>query len=126
MCDLPHFPIIVANCAAQDVIHLIADIFTRYDRLVALHGCYKVVSMMDSYFVIGGVPVPSTDHAARVLNLAMGFLMEAKQIKVPTLNLSVMVRFSFYYTNFEFQKNLDSGFGPFRSNSCRCNWKDQN
>lgn len=48
---------------------------------------------MDSYFVISGVPTPTVDHADRILNLAIGMLMEAKQITVPKLGLPIMVQY---------------------------------
>lgn len=46
---------------------------------------------MDAYFVLGGVPTPTPDHTARILNLALGMAMEAKQIVVAKLKHPILV-----------------------------------
>uniref|UniRef100_A0AC34Q5T6 Guanylate cyclase n=1 Tax=Panagrolaimus sp. JU765 TaxID=591449 RepID=A0AC34Q5T6_9BILA len=92
MVDIPHFPIINSQCEPKDIITLMSNLFCIYDRLIDIHGCYKVLSIMDCYFVISGVPKPVADHTDRILNLALGFMMEAKQLIVPKLNLPVLVR----------------------------------
>ncbi|KAH7680159.1 Protein GCY-37, partial [Aphelenchoides avenae] len=91
-CDMPNFALINSQCEPKDIVQLMSDIFHRYDRLIDLHGCYKVLSLMDSYFIISGVPNPTVDHADRIMNLAIGMIMEAKQITVPKLDLPVMLR----------------------------------
>lgn len=48
---------------------------------------------MDSYFIISGVPNKQVDHTNRMFNLALGMMMEAKQLIVPKLNLPVLVIF---------------------------------
>ncbi|KAE9549457.1 hypothetical protein FO519_007332 [Halicephalobus sp. NKZ332] len=92
MIDIPHFSIINSQCDPKDIVKLMSDLFHIYDRLIDFHKCYKVLSIMDCYFIIGGVPRPVPDHADRILNLALGLVMEAKQLIVPKLNLPILLR----------------------------------
>lgn len=100
MVDIPHFPIINSQCEPKDVITLMSNLFCIYDKLIDFHGCYKVLSIMDCYFVIAGVPKPVSDHTDRILNLALGFMMEAKQLVVPKLNLPILVILIIYFVNY--------------------------
>ncbi|KAI1705039.1 heme NO binding associated domain-containing protein [Ditylenchus destructor] len=95
-CDLPHFPFITTVCDAREVVNLIAVLFSRYDRLIELYKCYKVVSLMDNYFVLAGVPEQQQDDADRIFNLAIGMMAEAKNIKVPKLNLPLLLRITIH------------------------------
>jgi hypothetical protein len=94
--NVAFFDVILNNCIAKEVFHLVTDLFKIFDRLVDLHKCYKVASMMESYFIISNVPTKDEGHAARILNLAIGFLMESKKIIVPTLNIPIMVNYYMY------------------------------
>lgn len=91
MLDMPYFPIVNSQCAPKDIVILMTNLFHIYDRLIDLHECYKVLSIMDCYFIIAGVPKFVPDHADKILNLALGLVMEAKQIMVPQLNVPVLV-----------------------------------
>lgn len=91
MLDMPYFSIINSQCPPKDIVKLMTNLFHLYDRLIDLHDCYKVLSIMDCYFIIAGVPKICHDHADKILNIALGLMMEAKQNLVPQLNLPVLV-----------------------------------
>lgn len=123
MVDIPHFPIINSQCEPKDIITLMSNLFCIYDRLIDIHGCYKVLSIMDCYFVISGVPKPVADHTDRILNLALGFMMEAKQLIVPKLNLPVLVNNPFLFLDYSLI--LGSHHCSQWSCCCGCTWKNQ-
>ncbi|GMS96109.1 hypothetical protein PENTCL1PPCAC_18284, partial [Pristionchus entomophagus] len=105
--DLPDFLSICFNTSPTELITLLTDIFHRFDRLIHLYKAsrnlfrdqrsfllqvYKVVSLMDSYLVVGGVPNSRPDHTESILNLALGMILEARQVTVPNLDLPVRLR----------------------------------
>ncbi|CAJ0568805.1 unnamed protein product, partial [Mesorhabditis spiculigera] len=90
--DMPDFPTINVHCKPAQMIELITDLFHRFDRLIDLHKCYKVLSLMDSYLVVCGVPAPCERYCEKILNLALGMILEARLVIVPELNLSVRLR----------------------------------
>ncbi|CAD5219186.1 unnamed protein product [Bursaphelenchus okinawaensis] len=91
-CDLPHFDLIMQNIEPTDLVDLINNVFYKYEVLIDLHGCVKVLSMMDSYFTVAGAPVPQDDHVDRILNLALGMVSGASTIIVPRFNQPVLIR----------------------------------
>ncbi|TMS37820.1 hypothetical protein L596_004674 [Steinernema carpocapsae] len=89
---LCNFDVISLQCQPTEIISVMTDLFHRYDKLIDRHQCYKVLSIMDSYFVIDGAPVPCEDHAEKIMNLALCMLMETKQVRVPNLGLPLMLK----------------------------------
>uniref|UniRef100_A0A1I7YLM0 guanylate cyclase n=1 Tax=Steinernema glaseri TaxID=37863 RepID=A0A1I7YLM0_9BILA len=89
---LCNFDIITVQCEAVDIITMMTDLFHRYDRIIEQQQCYKVLSIVDSYFIIDGAPIPSDMHAEKIMNVALAMLMETKQVKVPIVNLPLMLK----------------------------------
>lgn len=92
-CDLPYFEIIMTKLTPAELLQLMNEVFTSYERLIELHGCMKVLSFLDSYFVVSGIPIPTSDHVDRILNLALGMVHDARRIKVPHVEQPVLVSY---------------------------------
>ncbi|CAD6196741.1 unnamed protein product [Caenorhabditis auriculariae] len=90
--DLPDFFTISVNCTPNEIIEVIANLFHRFDRLIDKHKGYKVLSLMDSYLIVGGVPNANQYHCEDSLNLSLGLLFEGRKVIVPKLNQPVRVR----------------------------------
>lgn len=90
--DIPDFFTISVNCSPTEIITVVTDLFHRFDRIIEKHKGYKVLSLMDSYLIVGGVPNANQYHCEDSLNLALGLLFEAKQVVVPKLERSVRLR----------------------------------
>ncbi|KAK0401830.1 hypothetical protein QR680_015996 [Steinernema hermaphroditum] len=90
--EICNFDVISVECKPTEIITIMTDLFQRYNRLVDKLQCYKVLSIMDSYFVIAGAPQQSHNHAEQIMNLALCMLVETKQVVVPNLNLPLMIR----------------------------------
>ncbi|KJH42223.1 heme NO binding associated [Dictyocaulus viviparus] len=69
--DIVTFTNICAKCTPHDVVSLLNDLYLRFDRLIELHGVYKVETIGDAYMVVGGVPDPCDNHSERVLNVSI-------------------------------------------------------
>lgn len=53
---------------------------------------YKVETIGDAYVVVGGVPKHCVNHAERVLNVAIGMLMESKCVLSPINGKPIRIR----------------------------------
>ncbi|CAJ0609751.1 unnamed protein product [Cylicocyclus nassatus] len=90
--DIVTFTNICAKCTPYDVVTLLNDLYLRFDRLIGLHGVYKVETIGDAYMVVGGVPDPCENHSERVLNVSIGLLMESKLVLSPITQKPIKIR----------------------------------
>ena len=57
-------------------VALLNAFLTAFDRLAQHHGLRPIRTMGDSYLVVGGLPVPRTDHAEAIADMALDMLEE--------------------------------------------------
>lgn len=57
-----------------DVVALLNDLFSRFDRLADLHGLEKIKTIGDSYLVVGGLPELRANHTEAVAEMALEML----------------------------------------------------
>ena len=55
----------------DDLVQFLNQVFTDFDRLVEHHGLEKIKTTGDAYMVVSGVPVPRSDHAEALAQLAL-------------------------------------------------------
>lgn len=72
--DLVDFTALAHNMDPGEVVALLNDLFSRFDRLADLHGLEKIKTIGDSYLVVGGLPVPRANHAEAVAGMALEML----------------------------------------------------
>ena len=70
--DVPTFQQIVPLCQPKDIVHLLNELFTKFDRLIGLQKAYKVETVGDSYMSVGGIPDMVEDHCEIICHLALG------------------------------------------------------
>uniref|UniRef100_A0A915CU54 guanylate cyclase n=1 Tax=Ditylenchus dipsaci TaxID=166011 RepID=A0A915CU54_9BILA len=75
-----------------NVVHMLNDLYLRFDRLVGLHDVYKVETIGDAYMIVGGVPKVVTNHAENVLNMSIAMLMESKLVLSPITSQPIRIR----------------------------------
>ena len=68
--DLAGFTALASNLAADDLVGLLDEIFSRFDDLTEKHGLEKIKTMGDAYMVAAGIPEPRPDHAHACVALA--------------------------------------------------------
>ncbi|ETN77381.1 heme NO binding associated [Necator americanus] len=90
--DVPSFQQIVPYCQPKDVVYLLNNLFTRFDRLVVLQKAYKVETVGDSYMSVGGIPDIVDDHCEVICHLALGMLMEARNVTDPISGKPLYIR----------------------------------
>jgi adenylate cyclase len=72
--DLSGFTPAVERLPPEQVVGLLDEIFSTFDRLVDEHGLEKIKTIGDGYMVAGGAPTPLRDHAEKAAELAIAML----------------------------------------------------
>jgi class 3 adenylate cyclase len=74
--DIVNFTEMSATTPPQELVALLNEIFSEFDRLAEKHGLEKIKTIGDAYMVVGGLPFPREDHAAAVADMALDMLKE--------------------------------------------------
>ena len=80
--DIVGFTALSANRSASELVALLNELFSRFDRLVDAEGLEKIKTIGDAYMVAGGAPDPRDDHAEAVARLALAMQDEIASISV--------------------------------------------
>jgi adenylate cyclase len=80
--DLVGFTKMSAQKSAPDLVKLLNDIFTRFDVRAQDLGLEKIKTIGDAYMVVGGLPIPRTDHAEIAADMAIGMFEDLNAFNV--------------------------------------------
>ena len=74
--DVVDFTQLSAAMTPEQVVALLNDLFTAFDRLAERHGLEKIKTIGDAYMAVGGVPEPRADHARAAAEMALAMQAE--------------------------------------------------
>uniref|UniRef100_A0A183C9R1 guanylate cyclase n=1 Tax=Globodera pallida TaxID=36090 RepID=A0A183C9R1_GLOPA len=106
--DIVTFTNICSYCTPYDVINLLNDLYQRFDRIVGLHDVYKVETIGDAYMIVGGVPKECRNHAEKILNVAIGLLMESRFVGFNLSSFDVMPRYCLFGDTIHLANRMES------------------
>jgi adenylate cyclase len=69
--DIVGFTQISAKLGAIQLVKLLNQIFSAFDRLCDRYGLEKIKTIGDAYMVVGGLPNRTSDHAQAIANMAL-------------------------------------------------------
>src|SRR5207245_643879 len=69
--DLADFTNFSAALSPFEVVKLLNEIFSEFDRLADAHQLEKIKTIGDAYLAVGGLPTPRADHASAVAEMAL-------------------------------------------------------
>jgi adenylate cyclase len=72
--DIVGFTRMSARLPPERIVHLLNDLFCRFDDLAGRLGLEKIKTIGDCYMVAGGLPEPRPDHAEAVAEMALAML----------------------------------------------------
>ncbi len=72
--DLVEFSELSNDTDPQELVALLNDLFSRFDRLAGQHRLEKIKTIGDCYLVVGGLPEARETHAADVADMALDML----------------------------------------------------
>ncbi len=70
--DLVGFTKMSSQVSATDLVKLLNDLFTRFDKRAESLGLEKIKTIGDAYMAVGGLPIPRPDHAELCADMALG------------------------------------------------------
>lgn len=69
--DIVNFTEYAAAISASELVNVLNEIFSEFDNLIEQYDLEKIKTIGDSYMVVGGIPVPSQDHALEIAEMAL-------------------------------------------------------
>jgi class 3 adenylate cyclase len=60
-----------SRVSPTELVSLLNDIFSTFDHLAEKHGLEKIKTIGDAYMVVGGLPIPRSDHAEAIAQMAL-------------------------------------------------------
>ena len=69
--DVVAFTPMSSQMSPTELVTLLNEVFSEFDRLVERHGLEKIKTIGDCYMVAAGVPQPRADHAQALTQLAL-------------------------------------------------------
>lgn len=69
--DMVNFTDLSARISAAETVHLLNEVFSRFDNLAERHHLEKIKTIGDAYMVVAGVPVAMENHAEALAEMAL-------------------------------------------------------
>ncbi|MEB3283356.1 MAG: adenylate/guanylate cyclase domain-containing protein [Lyngbya sp.] len=79
--DITDFTGLASEISPTELVSLLNQIFSSFDRLAERHGLEKIKTIGDAYMVVGGLPKPREDHALAIAEMALDMQQEIYQFK---------------------------------------------
>ncbi len=69
--DIVGFTQLSEQISPRQLVCLLNEIFSAFDQLSDRNGLEKIKTIGDAYMVVGGIPMPRTDHAQAIAQMAL-------------------------------------------------------
>jgi class 3 adenylate cyclase len=76
--DLVGFTKMSSQTSATDLVKLLNDLFSRFDKRADALGVEKIKTIGDAYMAVAGLPIPRPDHAELCAELSLGMFEDLK------------------------------------------------
>jgi adenylate cyclase len=74
--DLVGFTELVGDISPEELVALLSDLFSSFDRLATRHRVEKIKTIGDCYLVVGGLPGGAENHVDAVADMALAMMDE--------------------------------------------------
>jgi adenylate cyclase len=78
--DLVGFTKLSSRLSAAELVRLMNQLFSEFDRLALSLGVEKIKTIGDAYMLVGGLPEPRADHADAVADMALSMIGVVERI----------------------------------------------
>ncbi|HIK13528.1 MAG TPA: CHASE domain-containing protein [Oscillatoriaceae cyanobacterium M33_DOE_052] len=90
--DIVGFTQLSVRVSPTELVHLLNQVFSTFDRLSEKHGLEKIKTIGDAYMAVGGLPKPRPDHADAVAEMALEMQSEIARFNADNhTNLSIRI-----------------------------------
>ncbi|MGB3534202.1 MAG: adenylate/guanylate cyclase domain-containing protein [Microcoleaceae cyanobacterium] len=74
--DITDFTGLASQLSPTELVKLLNEIFSTFDRLVDRYNLEKIKTIGDAYMIVGGIPKPRPDHATAIADIALEMQQE--------------------------------------------------
>lgn len=90
--DMVGFTQLSEKISPSELVGLLNEIFSSFDRLTDKHDLEKIKTIGDAYMVVGGLPIPRDNNAEAIAEIALDMLTEIARFNLEkNLNLSIRI-----------------------------------
>ncbi len=90
--DLVGFTSLVSHIDPDQLVVMLSELFSRFDRLANRYRVEKIKTIGDCYLVVGGLPQSAPNHLEAVADMAVAMLAEVAELnRERGLNLSLRI-----------------------------------
>jgi class 3 adenylate cyclase len=68
--DLVGFTTHASKTSPEELVTMLNELFSMFDKLAEQHGLEKIKTIGDSYMVVAGIPQPVADHGIAIAHMA--------------------------------------------------------
>jgi adenylate cyclase len=79
--DLTDFTLYSSHRTPEDVVKMLNEIFTKFDKISAKYGIEKIKTIGDNYMAAAGIPVPNPNHANDMAKMAIEIMESMRGYK---------------------------------------------
>lgn len=79
--DIVDFTPLSAGMAPKELVALLTEVFSTFDRLAERYQLEKIKTVGDAYMVVGGLPTPRPDHVEAIADIALDMQRESARIR---------------------------------------------
>lgn len=79
--DIVDFTPLASKVSPTELVNLLNEIFSSFDKLAEQHNLEKIKTIGDAYMVVGGVPTVQSNHAEAVAEMALDMQEKISQFK---------------------------------------------
>lgn len=80
--DIVDFTGLSANVSPTELVCFLNEIFSTFDFIADRLGLEKIKTIGDAYMVVGGLPIPSSNHTEQVMMMAVEMISAMKQFRL--------------------------------------------
>jgi PAS domain S-box-containing protein len=82
--DIVQFTNMSSKMNAQELVSVLGDIFSRFDRIVTDLGLTKIKTIGDAYMIVSGAPEERYDHAESMMECGLRMLIALERLREET------------------------------------------
>ncbi|CAF4333507.1 unnamed protein product, partial [Rotaria sordida] len=90
--DVVDFTSICASLTPMEVVSILNEIYTKFDKCLENHNCYKVETIGDAYMLVSGLPEHAQNHATEIIDMAFDMLDAIITVSNPINNEKLKIR----------------------------------
>ncbi|CAF4317000.1 unnamed protein product, partial [Adineta steineri] len=76
----------------MEVVSILNEMYTKFDKCLETHNCYKVETIGDAYMLVSGLPERARNHAAEIIDMAFDMLDAIVTVSNPTNGEKLKIR----------------------------------